>query len=726
MDAVLDRREFKRLIQRLSRALRDSEGGGIMERFEAVSKLLFTKVVDEREAAGGWNGLAAKDEPQLRWLAGDIDRTVYERTREVWHRAISAYPAVFSGSRSRFPRDVPGVARIVRLLEPVSLSGTPADVKGTAYEELLRNTFEKDDNQQYFTPRHVVDFMVEFCGPTVDDTVCDPAGGSGGFLVGALAHAQRSGADIAGFASRLRGAELDERMAWVARINMLLHGGSPTSIFHLTGAGSLAPSLQIRKELPSGSFSLILTNPPFGSDMADRAALDGLKTGRGRSTRRRGILFVERCLELLAPGGRLAIVLDDSVLNLPANSDIREIVRTEAIVEAVVSLPDVTFMPYSTAKSSILVVRKRVAAAERQGPVFMADVEHVGNRPNGDPLYSDERDADGARMLRSDLPHVLRLFEEFSAGSDVNSSFEGTAVFAADVEQYAGAPGGDRLDVFFFHPARQHAAEQLARSPYPLVRLGDLVDIDSRMVKPSEEYGDTAARWVGLGDIEALTGRFDVKEITGDRIKSNARVFRAGDILFSRLRPKLRKVVRIADDDEGGLCSAELFVMRRREVGEGSARRIDGDFLAYLLRSELAYGQQIYQITGIGRPRVGTEAVRNLRFPVPPLRDQRRLLRELKQADRDADALRAEAQRKREEARRRLDDAFEHAITVLCPPGQLASSPSVGVGPHRGSAIGSQNQPIRGCNSNDDRHASLTSSWVWRRARWGNGAAPDL
>lgn len=675
-EPVPDRRVFKRLVQQMGRALRDSHGGGIMERFEAVSKLLLTKMVDEREAAGGWNGLPGKPVEELRAANGETDRVLYERARAVWQRAVSTYPTVFSGGRSQFPRDVSGVARIVRLLEPVSLAQTSDDVKGAAYEELLRNTFEKNDNQQYFTPRHVVDFMVELCDPTQGDTVCDPASGSGGFLVGALAHVQQAGEDTTEFASRMRGVEVDERMAWIARINMLLHGGDPTSIFHMAGAGSLAPIMEIRNALPTKAFTLILTNPPFGSDMTDREALRALATGTGRTSRRRGILFVERCIDLLSPGGRLVIVLDDSVLNLPTNTDIRQLIRHEAVVEAVISLPDVTFMPYSTAKSSILVLRRRKSPDEQQGLVYMADVENVGNRPNGDPLYSDERDESGRRKLKSDLPAVLELYRAFDRERRIERQFEKTTVFAADIDDYLDEPGGSRLDVFFFHPARQHARDQLARSAYPVVCLSDLVQIDGTAVTPAAEYGDGAVRWIGLGDIEAQTGRFEVKEMSGDRIKSNAHIFRSGDVLFSRLRPKLRKVIRIPNDDEGGLCSAELLVLR---IADNERRRVNLDFLAYMLRSELVFGQLIYQITGIGRPRVGIEALRNLALPLPPLSAQQRFLRDLMNADREADRLRAEAQRKLEEAVRRADEAFERVLGELCPVGQpLAASSSVG------------------------------------------------
>jgi type I restriction enzyme M protein len=629
-----------------------------MERFEALSKVLFTKIVDEREAAGLWNGSPAKEGEELVPGPGDGDRILYERARSIWNRAVSAYPKVFAGDRGRFPGDVAAVGRILRLLGDIDLTGTSADVKGPVYEELLRNTFEKNENQQYFTPRQVVEFMVAVCEPRLGERVCDPAAGSGGFLVGSLLWMAEH--DASGGEPALTGADVDKRMAWVARINILMHGGDPRAVHHLDKAGALSAPKRLRNVLPGASYDLILTNPPFGSDLADPPALASFALGEGRSSRRRGALFVERCLDLLKPGGRLAIVLDDSVLNLPSNDDVRQLIRRRAVVEAVFSLPEVTFMPYSTAKSSILVLRRKANPAEQQGPVFMADLEQVGNRPNGDPLYSDEVDEDGNRRLLSDLPGALEAYRRFRHGSRFRPRAGEPTVFVADLDRYAEDPNSSRLDVFFHHPARSQAQTRLRQSSFPLRSLDEVVELDASASSPAREYGDSNIRWVGLAEIEAETGRFEVAQIPGDRIRSNAHRFQGGDVLFSRLRPKLRKVVLVPEDDEGGFCSSELLVMR-----PGPDAPILPELLAYLLRSDLTYGQLIYQITGVGRPRVGARAVRQLKLPVPPAAEQQRLLRQLVSADQRAERLRAESRRQLTEATALVGAAFDGVLEAL-------------------------------------------------------------
>ena len=502
--------------------------------------------------------------------------------------------------------------------------------------------------------------MVGLAAPGPDSLICDPAVGSGGFLVGALNYVREH---FDGRSPKVTGVDIDERMAWVARINVFLHGGDPAAIAHIPGAGSLSPHARIKQFLPKDGFTTILANPPFGSDMTDTEALKSFATGKGRSTRRRGVLFIERCIDLLRPGGTLAIVIDDSILNLDGNADVRRFIRQRTLIDAVISLPDVTFMPYSTAKSSVLVLTKRTGDGDRQRPVFMADVENVGNRPNGDPLYQDIPSADGERTLLSDLPDVLTAWNRYKkSGVDGTIQAGSAVVFMADIDTYADEPSGDRLDVNFFHPARQEAAEVLSHAIVPTYELGELFDFDNASISPADIYGDAAVSWIGLGDITAETGEYAVTQVRADRIKSSVHQYSPGDILLSKLRPKLRKVILIPELSGEGICSAELVVLRPKESPEA---KIIPAYAVHLLRSDLSYGQQVYQITGVGRPRVGMSALKRLRLPVPSEADQRRMLRKLDLSFADYEEKQAAAAALRLEANMLLRGAYDYAVASV-------------------------------------------------------------
>lgn len=651
LEPVRDKRAFKQLVQAMNVAQRDSGGGGIVERFDVVSKVLFTKVFDEREVEQ-----AAKDRYEFQIEPGDTIDSVWRRVTGLWHRACSRHESLYQGRIPELTGDKRALHRMVEILKNVSLLRTPGDIKGIAYEELLRNTFDKNENQQFFTPHEVVEFMVKMTAPGENDMICDPACGTGGFLVEALRVSRN--------AVNLVGAEVDERLVRVAQMNLIMHGADRGGVRYLSGAGSLAPLEQIAWALSENSFDLILTNPPFGSDLSDEVALRGYEVGRGRTSRRRSVLFTERCLDLLRPGGRMAIVLDDSVLNLPSNSDVRSMIMSRAVVEAVVSLPDVAFMPYSTAKSSILFLRRK-AGTERQGLIFMAEGAEVGRRANGDPLYSDERDEQGNRLLLSDLPGIADAYMAFRESGKV-----------AHHRCFLTRPSllDDRLDIYYYHPKRFAAEEEIGCSSWPTPALTGLVVPRRDSVTPCEEFGDSPVRWLGLGDIEEGTGQFDIKIVPGDKIKSPSSVFRGGDILFSRLRPNLRKVVLVPDEDEGGVCSGEISVLRALDkLPHDHLGRLRGnlepgvnsEYLAFMLRSDLVYGQLIYKITGVGRPRVSAETVLSVRVPLPPLEEQRRMVSIFKAASADSIAARREASLWMERARNVISQAYEKVIGEL-------------------------------------------------------------
>src|SRR5512147_251917 len=281
-----------------------------MERFDELTKVLSCKVYDERGADAGGGGSAFRVAP------GASDAEVATAIRRRYAELVDGNPSLFPERFSRFALSDAALARLASALAPVTLGGRADDLRGLAYEELIRDTFEKGENQQFFTPRPIVEFTIELLGDRLAGTVCDPACGTGGFLLGATRHAGARGTRAA---LRLLGVEIDERLAWAARMNLDMHGVERFDVRHLPGTGALGPELASLR----GAVDVVVTNPPFGSDLSQPDALAAFELGRGRPSRRRGVLFLERCLDLVRPGGTVAIVLDDGVLNAPSTADAR-------------------------------------------------------------------------------------------------------------------------------------------------------------------------------------------------------------------------------------------------------------------------------------------------------------------------------------------------------------------------------------------------------------------
>lgn len=240
-------------------------------------------------------------------------------------------------------------------------------------------------------------------------------------------------------------------------MNLDMHGAAGHEILHLDPPGSLGKAIEGRFE----TVDAIVTNPPFGSDLSDGDSLEKFQLGRGRPSRRRGVLFIERCLDLLVPGGVAAIILDDAVLNGPSNADVRRLVLERAELFAVVSLPDTAFMPYATVKASVLFMQKRGGRGQpmlrAEGTMF-ARAEVVGRKPNGDPLLRPDTSVAGLE-LDSDLPAIFAAWEGSNAARHATGSVADPSVF------WARLPGSDdaqfekdgfRLDSAY--PGRRFAA----------------------------------------------------------------------------------------------------------------------------------------------------------------------------------------------------------------------------------------------------------------------------
>lgn len=599
-------KEIRSLIRRMSAAFRNSSGGGLMERFEEITKLLFVKLFDE---STNTVDNSVFHNPNLR---------NYSSLNDLYKKAISQFDQLLLNGRGTLGEDKRAIETIAQILSEVSLSKAKTDLKGIAYEELVKNTFEKSENQQFFTPRTVVEFIINLIPKNSKSfSVCDPACGSGGFLIEAL----KQGID----SSNLYGMEIDKRMAWVAQMNLQIHGGTNAKVAYLSGDGALGFEPDLDKKIPKNGFDVIITNPPFGSDFTNQASLNKFALGKGRSNRRRGVLFIERCISWLKKDkGYLAIVLDDSILNGSANEDVRKFILTTCYVEAVICLPESTFKPYASVETSILLLRRKKSPNEKQNSaVFFAKANSVGRKPNGDPLF--KRDSSGKLILDNDLEGILSKWNSYkSIEKMITPSFENC--FVCSSNQFTkNMKTANRIDYLFHHPSRYEAEQLLSNSNYPILRLKELIIKRNDSLVPNVVDPLNSWRYVGLANIESNSGQYDVIDVFGNQVKSAVRRFKFNDVVFSKLRPELRKVF-VSKEDEDAYVSSECFVFQVIDK-----EKINEDYLAFILRSDIVYGQIVYQISGTGRPRISSNALLNLSIPIPPLDVQKEIVK--KQTD---------------------------------------------------------------------------------------------
>lgn len=310
-----------------------------------------------------------------------------------------------------------------------------ADIRGKAFEIYLAKTLQGRELGQYFTPRNIVDFMVEVLEPTYKDLMIDPACGTGGFMRQAylkirdnLELEKRVLLDYAEkkeflHKNQVFGIDKDPLAVQLCIINMFMWGDSHSHIYR--GDGLIDDPG--RPGVEEGRFSVVLTNPPFGSSSSVKVKADRIpanydmgykwefsqanriyeKTGV-KQDQDAGILFLERCVKLAAPStGRIGIILPSGVFNNKTMEYVREWIHRQVKVKLLVSLPLHTFkLAGANNLTSILICQRKIAPDAVLSNYGVAIAKNIGFDENGKTT-----DKNG-HQITNDLPEIARLFRE--------------------------------------------------------------------------------------------------------------------------------------------------------------------------------------------------------------------------------------------------------------------------------------------------------------------------
>lgn len=444
--------------------------------------LIFCKILDEQQSSRLFfvGATEANNERGRRAITGRI-KDLFEQVQK------KEYKDVFDGTE-RISLNDRALAYVAGELSRYSLLTTDTDAKGLAYEAITSSTLKRERGQ-FFTPRNVIRMMVSMVDPQPDKLILDPACGSGGFLVVALAHHRRRLLEsidanpdspvpselrrvdraLRVYAKKsLYGIDADEDLRKAARMNMVMNNDGHGNIvsFNSLEYGIPAretPEMMAFEKLGGrhGKFDYVFTNPPFGSKIpvSDPVILAEFDLGHAWSringTWQRGsilkkvspeILFIEACYKFLKPGsGVMAMVVPDGILGNPGEQTegVRWWMLQQMELLASVDLPAETFLPQVSVQASCVFLRRRhsdeLKLSGKSGPkqraVFMGIAEEVGHGRRGEARYL--RCADGTEELR-----VEQIIERWELGGKIveRSRRKQTRVLADDlpwiVEQY--------------------------------------------------------------------------------------------------------------------------------------------------------------------------------------------------------------------------------------------------------------------------------------------------
>ncbi len=438
----IERKSLKDLILEMEDEVLANAGVDV---FEELFKLVFTKLFDEMES-----GRNKTRHLEFRNY-GDTETELKEKIQKIFDRAKEKWEGVFS-EESKIELTASHLSVCVSFLQNVKLFNSNLDVVDDAFEYLI-NKSSKGEKGQYFTPRYVIDMCVKMLNPKEHETMIDTAAGSCGFPVHTIFHVweqimKDEGLDKSHLftleqkparcedyvKNKVFAIDFDEKSVRVARTLNLIAGDGQSNVLHLntldwerwdektedetwqdTYFNGWKKFKKLRTDRNSNhdfNFDILMANPPFAGDIKESRILAKYELGKKENGKYqtkvgRDILFIERNLDFLKPGGRMAIVLPQGRFNNSSDKIIRNFIAERCRILGVVGLHGNVFKPHTGTKTSVLLVQKwndKLCPKVDDYPIFFATMQEPSKDSSGDKIYIRKKDNPNYKVKTECIP----------------------------------------------------------------------------------------------------------------------------------------------------------------------------------------------------------------------------------------------------------------------------------------------------------------------------------
>lgn len=414
--------------------------------------------------------------------------------QKAFKKVRALLPATFERSEE-IVLDADSIDYIDRLLDQADIRSATRDPIGDLYEAFIGSSARGQDGQ-FFTPQNAVSLLVSLVNPRADEQIIDPACGSGGFLSATARTLISQGASSKQIAQNLFGVDKDQYLVGLASAHIFVATLGPANIYcadSLKWSGEVGQPFPLKKRL--GTFDVVLTNPPFGSRIiaASREMQRTFELGyrwiRNSKTHEihrtstlqsnvpPQVLFVERCLSLVRPGGRIGIVVPESLICSSNHRYVVRYIRQHSAVRAVIGMPENLFKTSGkggthTKTCLLFLEKKKSEANSSRGRIFLAEAKWCG------------RDSRGSAIQFDDLPKIEERFRQASKAK-------------LDVEDHLGYQISttelidDVLAPRYYNPDVKSELSSLVDT-HDLVKFGDLVSSGLIEITTGDEVGKLA------------------------------------------------------------------------------------------------------------------------------------------------------------------------------------------------------------------------------------------
>ncbi len=464
-----------------------------------IMRLLFCKIFDEKNTK-------ENDLVEFGNRPNENENDFAQRIIQLFENVKQKYSDIFETDET-IEIQAKDLSFIVSKMENNSLLNADRDIIADAFEELIGTGFRGGEGQ-FFTPRNIVQMMIDILQPKANEKIIDPACGSGGFIAHILKHFIKNNEHQ----HFIFGIDKDLFLSKLAKIYLTLLGESE---YHIFCENSLEIpktwNVETQKHIELGTFDCILTNPPFGAkipvvgnDLLRQYELgfywnnDGEKWNLTKNIRDKQppqTLFIERIIQLLKDGGRAGIVLPEGIFGNPSDRYIWEFIRKYTSIIGIVSLSQETFQPSTHTKTSIVFLEKKT---EKRQKIFMAIAKAIGHNKNGKEVYKINKDGSFIldknynKILDDDTPEIAENFKKFLNNEPFTESHLGFTVLTSEIKDNIFIPEN-------YNPELKLKLINLEKSgKYKLVTIGELVNKGILQIKRGNEIG---SQYYGTGQV---------------------------------------------------------------------------------------------------------------------------------------------------------------------------------------------------------------------------------
>ena len=606
-----------------------NDGLSEQQALEEIVKILFIKFYDEQREK---KSFCISDNESLKTNFGKDQNSFLDRINQLFEETKEKYDIYFD-SKDRLKLSTQSLAFVVKKLQVINFKNSKNDANGLAFQKFLGRR-AKGGRGQFFTPDPIIDFCVEIIQPNPDEKIIDPACGTGGFLFSSLRYIRENykDIDIQNYVqNNIFGIEINTRISQMAKIKFLIECNADPNILcsnALINIKELSLKYKQQANLTNleNYFDVILTNPPFGTqgkitnyELLSKYELGHKWNKHGKDYVRSNnvlkgqvpeILFIERCLQLLRPGGRLGIVLPNGHFENSSLEYLRKYIRDKANMLGVVLLPQETFIPYGTGvKASLLFLQKKNGEVINRKQVFFSKIiktGYAGNK-NGSPIYEKDKYGlviveNGQRIIDEDFSEVVHDYNQFLKTFSIKSEKS----FSISSNQL-----NRRFDYNYHSPEnRKLIASLMKLKAVRLCEVAEIVKTKSKRLKQNE-----IVEYIELSDI--YTKSFEIINSTtlptGDLPSRASYEVKTGDVITAvagnSIGTRKHATAYVTEEFNRAICTNGFRVLRNL--------KINPFYLLYYFQSDLFLKQVFMYRTGAAIPALSDNDFSNILIYLP-------------------------------------------------------------------------------------------------------------